>query len=180
LTMSSSRRSPSPRRGYRDERSHGRPRDEGSYDRPLDRRSDAYRQTRDRGFDRDARLGDGRQNRDRERDGPARQNERDARDRPSERDSRQREDNDRRAPARRSASPSRARRSRSRSRSQSPREDKAKPNFANSGLLAAETKTVQSADGTKTVLKYHEPPEARKPLVSWRLYVFKGQEQVGE
>jgi hypothetical protein len=39
---------------------------------------------------------------------------------------------------------------------------------------------VKSADGTKTVLKYHEPPEARKPLVGWRLYVFKGSEQTGE
>jgi hypothetical protein len=39
---------------------------------------------------------------------------------------------------------------------------------------------VQHADGTSTVLKYHEPPEARKPLVRWRLYVFKGSEQVGE
>lgn len=29
-------------------------------------------------------------------------------------------------------------------------------------------------------LKYHEPPEARKPVVNWRLYVFKGSEQVGE
>lgn len=28
-------------------------------------------------------------------------------------------------------------------------------------------------------LKYHEPPEARKPVVNWRLYVFKGSEQVG-
>jgi smad nuclear-interacting protein 1 len=58
--------------------------------------------------------------------------------------------------------------------------NKGKPNFKPSGLLAAETKTVASADGTKTVLKYHEPPEARKPLVGWRLYVFKGTEQVGE
>ncbi|KAI0372184.1 SMAD/FHA domain-containing protein [Pilatotrama ljubarskyi] len=55
---------------------------------------------------------------------------------------------------------------------------KTKPNFAPSGLLAAETKTVKRADGTSTVLKYHEPPEARKPSVGWRLYVFKGKEQV--
>ncbi|KAF7980479.1 hypothetical protein HWV62_37962 [Athelia sp. TMB] len=45
-------------------------------------------------------------------------------------------------------------------------------------LLAAATNTVQAADGTKTVLKYNEPPEARKPILSWRLYVFKGSEQV--
>lgn len=29
------------------------------------------------------------------------------------------------------------------------------------------------------VLKYNEPPEARKPVRNWRLYVFKGKEQVG-
>lgn len=47
------------------------------------------------------------------------------------------------------------------------------------GLLAAATNTVKNADGTSTVLKYNEPPEARKPTDSWRLYVFKGKEQVG-
>jgi len=92
----------------------------------------------------------------------------------------------------RSKSPSsRRRRSRSRSRSRSRRpdveeggekdkeEDKAKPNFGSSGLLAAATKTVKTGDGQDVVLKYHEPPEARKPLLGWRLYVFKGSEQVG-
>jgi hypothetical protein len=58
-------------------------------------------------------------------------------------------------------------------------EDKAKPNFAPSGLLAAATNTVKNADRTSTLLKYNEPPEARKPLVGWGLYVFKGDEQVG-
>ncbi|KAF9464181.1 SMAD/FHA domain-containing protein, partial [Collybia nuda] len=56
--------------------------------------------------------------------------------------------------------------------------DKAKPNFAPSGLLAAETNTVKAVDGNSTVLKYNEPPEARKPVLGWRLYVFKGSEQV--
>jgi smad nuclear-interacting protein 1 len=38
---------------------------------------------------------------------------------------------------------------------------------------------VQSVDGkNKTVLKYNEPPEARKPALGWRLYVFKDEEQV--
>ena len=58
--------------------------------------------------------------------------------------------------------------------------DKAKPNMAPSGLLAAETNTVKAVDGTSTVLKYNEPPEARKPVLGWRLYVFKDAEQVGE
>ncbi|KAK0187935.1 SMAD/FHA domain-containing protein [Armillaria mellea] len=78
--------------------------------------------------------------------------------------------------SRRSASP-RRRRSGSKSRSASP--PKAKPNFGASGLLAAETNTVKSIDGkNSTVLKYNEPPEARKPVLGWRLYVFKGSEQV--
>ncbi|KAM0750471.1 SMAD/FHA domain-containing protein [Meredithblackwellia eburnea MCA 4105] len=47
------------------------------------------------------------------------------------------------------------------------------PNFAPSGALAAETNTFQGV-----VLKYNEPPEARKPVRAWRLYVFKGKEQV--
>jgi hypothetical protein len=62
-----------------------------------------------------------------------------------------------------------------------------KPNFNPSGLLAAETNTVtvtNKQDGKETtkgvVLKYNEPPEARKPTKNWRLYVFKGKEQVGE
>ena len=97
----------------------------------------------------------------------------------------------------RSKSPSRRRRSRSRSRSRSRRvdgdedgdkakdddkdedKDKGKPNFGSSGLLAAATKTVKTGEGKDVVLKYHEPPEARKPLLGWRLYVFKGNEQVG-
>lgn len=50
-----------------------------------------------------------------------------------------------------------------------------KPNFANSGLLAKESNQVKGV-----ALKYHEPPEARKPTQNWRLYVFKGDEQVGK
>lgn len=70
---------------------------------------------------------------------------------------------------------------RPKSRSKSPvEENKAKPNFKASGLLAAETNTVKTATGEGTVLKYNEPPEARKPLVGWRLYGFKGDEQTGK
>ncbi|KXN88164.1 Smad nuclear-interacting protein 1 [Leucoagaricus sp. SymC.cos] len=79
---------------------------------------------------------------------------------------------------RRSVSPrSRSSRPRSSSGSRSSKLEKPKPNFNQSGLLAAETNTVKAADGTSTVLKYNEPPEARKPTLSWRLYVFKGSEQ---
>jgi smad nuclear-interacting protein 1 len=43
--------------------------------------------------------------------------------------------------------------------------------------LARESNTVA---GTKVVLKYHEPPDSRKPPPSqqWRLYVFKGEDVV--
>ena len=56
-----------------------------------------------------------------------------------------------------------------------PEVEKQKPNFSNSGKLAAETNTVA---GTNIVLKYNEPPEARKPPSkdAWRLYVFKGSD----
>ncbi|KAL9131707.1 MAG: hypothetical protein Q9217_000448 [Psora testacea] len=52
---------------------------------------------------------------------------------------------------------------------------KQKPNFALSGLLAAETNTVANTD---IVLKYNEPPEARLPPASqsWRLYIFKSSD----
>ncbi|EJU00876.1 SMAD/FHA domain-containing protein [Dacryopinax primogenitus] len=47
------------------------------------------------------------------------------------------------------------------------------PNFAPSGALAAETNTMHGV-----LLKYNEPPEARRPEVGWRLYVFKHDVQV--
>ncbi|KAG1150094.1 hypothetical protein G6F37_000374 [Rhizopus arrhizus] len=51
--------------------------------------------------------------------------------------------------------------------------EKEQPNFGLSGKLAAETNTVKGVE-----LKYNEPPEAAKPKQKWRLYVFKGKEQV--
>ncbi|KAL6235577.1 SMAD/FHA domain-containing protein [Aspergillus navahoensis] len=58
-----------------------------------------------------------------------------------------------------------------------PPPEKEKPNFANTGRLAAESNAV-TVNGDTVVLKYHEPPEARKPppKESWRLYVFKGKD----
>jgi smad nuclear-interacting protein 1 len=51
--------------------------------------------------------------------------------------------------------------------------DREKPNFKPTGLLAKEANKVA---GTKISLKYHEPPEARKPPSSsrWYLWTFKG------
>ena len=42
-----------------------------------------------------------------------------------------------------------------------------------SGKLLEETNTVNGV-----VVKYSEPPEARKPRTRWRLYVFKGNEEL--
>ncbi len=55
---------------------------------------------------------------------------------------------------------------------------KEKPNFGTTGALAAASNAVVQSDGSKIVLKYHEPPEARKPPPrdEWRLFVFKGDE----
>lgn len=57
-----------------------------------------------------------------------------------------------------------------------PEIEKQVPNFAPTGLLAAATNTIEKSDGTKIVLKYHEPPEARKPSSKdgWKLFIFKG------
>lgn len=50
---------------------------------------------------------------------------------------------------------------------------KQKPNFGLSGALAAESKQQNG-----TVLKYHEPPEAALSKFKWRLYVYKGKEEI--
>lgn len=61
-----------------------------------------------------------------------------------------------------------------------PEKPKEKPNFGNSGALAAASNSVAQADGTSIVLKYHEPSEARKPPArdQWKLFVFKGSDIV--
>ncbi|KID78590.1 FHA domain-containing protein DDL [Metarhizium brunneum] len=57
-----------------------------------------------------------------------------------------------------------------------PEKPKEKPNFGSSGALAAASNSIAQADGSSIVLKYHEPPEARKPPTrdQWKLFVFKG------
>ncbi|PWN20251.1 SMAD/FHA domain-containing protein [Microstroma glucosiphilum] len=47
------------------------------------------------------------------------------------------------------------------------------PDFKPSGLLAKESNQVNG-----TALKYHEPPEAKKPKRKWRMYVFKDGKEV--
>ncbi|XP_011192542.1 smad nuclear interacting protein 1 [Zeugodacus cucurbitae] len=48
--------------------------------------------------------------------------------------------------------------------------EKEKPNFGLSGALLEDTNKVNGV-----VVKYAEPPEARKPKRRWRLYPFKGE-----
>ncbi|KRY76962.1 Smad nuclear interacting protein 1, partial [Trichinella pseudospiralis] len=48
---------------------------------------------------------------------------------------------------------------------------KEKPNFEVTGALAADTNSYKGV-----VIKYTEPPEARKPKLRWSLYPFKGEE----
>lgn len=59
-----------------------------------------------------------------------------------------------------------------------PPQEKEKPNFGNTGALAAASNSVANTDGSTIVLKYHEPPEARKPPPKdkWKLFVFKGED----
>ncbi|KAI0123639.1 SMAD/FHA domain-containing protein [Xylariales sp. AK1849] len=59
-----------------------------------------------------------------------------------------------------------------------PPKEKEKPNFGMTGALAAASNSIAHADGSSIVLKYHEPPEARKPSPKeqWKLFVFKGQD----
>ncbi|KEH33718.1 smad/FHA domain protein [Medicago truncatula] len=52
---------------------------------------------------------------------------------------------------------------------------KVKPSFELSGKLAEETNRVRGI-----TLLFNEPPEARKPDVKWRLYVFKTGEMLNE
>ena len=51
--------------------------------------------------------------------------------------------------------------------------DKDQPNFELSGKLTEETNTYKGV-----VIKYSEPAEARKPKTRWRLYPFKGDQQL--
>lgn len=51
------------------------------------------------------------------------------------------------------------------------KDEKEKPNFELSGKLTEETNMFRGV-----VIKYNEPPEARKPKKKWRLYPFKGNE----
>jgi len=57
--------------------------------------------------------------------------------------------------------------------SNAPAPDKSKPNFGLSGKLTEDTNTYNGV-----VIKYNEPPEARKPRKKWRIYRFKGDQDL--
>ena len=148
---------PSRARGYDSRSGHSRRDDDARDRRRDDDRVDRYSE---RTTDRRGRNND--------RSGPSHEG----------RSPRPRYNDHRDGPSGRSHSPRpSSRHSKPRSRSKSV--DRTQPNFNPSGLLAAETNTVARSDGTSTFLKYNEPPEARRPSQGWRLYVFKGKEQVG-
>lgn len=66
------------------------------------------------------------------------------------------------------------------SNGEEPEKPKEKPNFGTTGHLATASNSVAQADGSIITLKYHEPPEARKPPPrdQWKLFVFKGKDIV--
>lgn len=47
-------------------------------------------------------------------------------------------------------------------------------NLAPSGLLAKESNSTNGI-----ALKYHEPPEAKRPRFGWRMYVYKNGKEIG-
>ena len=51
--------------------------------------------------------------------------------------------------------------------------EKEKPNLGLSGALAKDTNTYNGV-----VIKYNEPPEARKPKKRWRFYIFKDDKEL--
>jgi smad nuclear-interacting protein 1 len=59
-----------------------------------------------------------------------------------------------------------------------PEPEKEKPNFKPTGALAAAANAVTVGTGETVTLKYHEPPEARKPPPrdKWKMFVFKGKD----
>ncbi|KAL1890673.1 hypothetical protein Cpir12675_005305 [Ceratocystis pirilliformis] len=83
------------------------------------------------------------------------------------------------APANRTALPSQES-SWAVTRGEAPPTEKEKPNFNTTGLLAAESNSVQQSDGTIIRLKYTEPTDACKPRKrsreSWKLFVFQDKQ----
>ncbi|KAJ4384794.1 hypothetical protein N0V86_000397 [Didymella sp. IMI 355093] len=189
------------------DRRRDRSKDSKRRDRSVDKRDRSRDRRRDRSRDKD---GDrhGRHDRSRSRDRMNRNRPRDDKRSRSPLAIRERKHRTRSASASRSPPSKRRRRSRSKSRSRSPHQrnkkplpdqevsfrgvdnsnqaptkyggapvNKEKPNFKPTGALA---KHANRVEGTKISLKYHEPPEARKPPTSqpWRIFVFKGDDVI--
>ncbi|PYI03093.1 SMAD/FHA domain-containing protein [Aspergillus sclerotiicarbonarius CBS 121057] len=181
----------SSRRDSSRNRSSRSPADRGSHRRDYDRRRRERREQEDASEDGQRRR---RHTSDRE-SSYRRHRDRDSYDRKEKSSRRRRDDSRSRSPARRSRSPASRAPVRSKQplppqndaytssevaqtgESAGPPPEKEKPNFGQTGRLAAESNTV-NVNGSSIVLKYHEPPEARKPSAKepWRLYVFKGKD----
>jgi len=63
-----------------------------------------------------------------------------------------------------------------------PAKPKQEPNFAPSGKLSKANETqadgARDGQGQRAPVKYSEPPDSRMPDKKWRLFVFKGEEQL--
>ncbi|CZT23430.1 related to PML1 Subunit of the RES complex, which is required for nuclear retention of unspliced pre-mRNAs [Ramularia collo-cygni] len=169
------------RDGYADQRRNRKSHAAGSDEEPSHRRTTHRRDRRDRSADRSADE-DRRRRKHRDRSQPRDHGELSRRHRSRSPPAKKRRERSRS----RSKSPAKAPVQRSRAAlpsqndsfrgevapGEAPPPEKQKPNFKPTGLLAKEANTVA---GTTTVLKYHEPPEGRKPSSrdQWRMYIFK-------
>lgn len=166
---------------HRSHRDNDRRRSRDRHERRRSRTPDAGRERRRRSRERERqRDGDRDENRDRHR------RRRRSRDDDGERSRRKKHrDNDsadesraatkRSSPLRRGAPLPSQEASFAVTTGEEPEKPKEKPNLGNTGLLAAASNSVTQADGSSITLKYHEPPEARKPAArdQWRLFIFK-------
>jgi smad nuclear-interacting protein 1 len=166
------------RERHRSHRGDDRRRSRERHERRRSRTPDAGRERRRRSRDRD-----GARDRDEDRDRHRRRRRsRDGDDDDSSRRKRHRDNvsddeprTTRRSPLRRGAPLPSQEASFAVTTGEEPEKPKEKPNLGNTGLLAAASNSVAQADGSSITLKYHEPPEARKPSPrdQWRLFIFK-------
>ncbi|GKT48455.1 small COPII coat GTPase SAR1 [Colletotrichum spaethianum] len=173
------------RRRRSKDRDHGRDRDRGS-DRHREKRRSRSRDRRERRRSRTPDSSSRKRSRSRDRDRDRERRRRRSRHRRRDSGS----DSEPDAPKRKRPAPASPLRragplpdqnaSFAVSKGEEPEKPKEKPNLRTTGLLAAASNSVQQADGTSIVLKYHEPAEARKPPAKdqWKLFVFKGADIV--
>ncbi|KAF7561830.1 hypothetical protein G7046_g2323 [Stylonectria norvegica] len=163
------------RRGSRERRERRRSRTPEA-SRPRSRSRDSHRvRNRDRSVDREDRGRRSRHGKDSHRKRHRDEDETDSGKRGTER----REEDTRvarRSPLRRAGPLPSQENSFAVTTGEEPEKPKEKPNLGNSGALLAAANSITQADGSTIQLKYHEPPEARKPSPrdQWKMFTFKG------